>query len=143
MSTTMTDQLTSYLSDAHAIEQQALAQLRTAPRIAGTPEQRDLFRQHLAETEGQAQAVHDRLVALGSTPSMIKDRLMALGGKAFVLFARVQPDTPGKLATHAYSYEHLEVASYAMLEHVARRAGDDTTARVAHDIRQQEQRMGD
>ena len=29
MTTTISDQLTAYLSDAHAIEEQALAQLRT------------------------------------------------------------------------------------------------------------------
>ena len=29
--------LTSYLTDAHSIEEQALAQLRTASDIAGTP----------------------------------------------------------------------------------------------------------
>src|SRR5947208_6282894 len=143
MTPTMTEQLQSYLSDAHAIEEQALAQLRTAPDIAGTGELAELFRQHLVETEAQAKAVEDRLIELGSSPSAIKDRLMALGGKAFVLFARVQPDTPGKLATHAYSYEHLEQAGYAMLEHVAQRAGDEVTAALAHDIGEQERRMGE
>ncbi len=143
MTTTISEQLTNYLSDAHAIEEQALAQLRSAPEIAGTGELAALFRAHLAETEQQEQRVHDRMVELGSSPSAIKDRLMALGGKAFVLFARVQPDTPGKLVTHAYSYEHLEVASYAMLEHVAERAGDDVTARLAQEIGGQERRMGE
>lgn len=143
MATTITEQLTSYLSDAHAIEEQALAQLRSAPGIAGRGELAALFRAHLAETEQQEQKVRDRMVELGSSPSVIKDRLMALGGKAFVLFARVQPDTPGKLATHAYSYEHLELASYAMLEHVAERAGDDVTARLAQEIGSQERRMGE
>jgi hypothetical protein len=32
------DQLTKYLTDAHSIEEQALAQLRTAPDIAGDEE---------------------------------------------------------------------------------------------------------
>ena len=33
---------------------------------------------------------------------------MRVGGACFLLFARAQPDTPGKLVAHAYSYEHLE-----------------------------------
>jgi ferritin-like metal-binding protein YciE len=41
---------------------------------------------------------------------------MRAGGSGFLLFARLQPDTPGKLTAHAYSYEHLEFASYELLE---------------------------
>src|SRR5205823_613559 len=43
------EQLTKYLTDAHSIEQQALAQLRTAPDLAGDPEIAAAFRQHLTE----------------------------------------------------------------------------------------------
>ncbi len=32
------EQLTKYLTDAHSIEEQALAQMRTAPDLAGDPE---------------------------------------------------------------------------------------------------------
>ena len=32
------DQLTKYLTDAHSIEEQALAQMRAAPDISGDPE---------------------------------------------------------------------------------------------------------
>jgi hypothetical protein len=35
MTRTITTQLAGYLSDAHAIEEQALAQLRSAPGMAG------------------------------------------------------------------------------------------------------------
>jgi len=34
---TLDDQLTKYLTDAHSIEQQALAQLKTAPRSPAIP----------------------------------------------------------------------------------------------------------
>src|SRR4051794_33318994 len=68
---------------------------------------------------------------------------MAIGGKGFVLFARLQPDTPGKLVTHAYSYEHLERAAYALLAEVADAAGDADTAVVARRIEAEEQRMAD
>ena len=32
---------------------------------------------------------------------------MELGGKAFLLVAKVLPETPGRLAAHAYSYEAM------------------------------------
>lgn len=137
------EQLVKYLADAHAIEEQALAQLRTAPDIAKDPGLGAAFVEHLAETEEQERLIRERLGAHGAKPSRLKDMAMAAGGKGFVLFARSQPDTPGKLAAHAYSYEHLELASYELLMRVAERAGDRQTAEVARTIRDQEQRMGE
>ena len=137
------EQLVKYLSDAHAIETQALAQLRTAPDIAVDPGLVAAFRDHLEETEGQERLVRERLEAHGGKPSALKEAVMAAGGKGFVLFARSQPDTPGKLAAHAYSYEHLELASYELLMRVAERAGDPQTAEAARTIRDEESRMAD
>src|SRR3954471_309177 len=134
-------QLTKYVTDAHAIEEQALAQLRTAPDIAGDPEISRVFREHLKETEDQERLVPERIEARGATPSRVKDAVMAVGGKGFVLFARSQPDTPGKLVTHAFSYEHMELAAYDLLEQFAERAGDGATAEVAKRIRADEDAM--
>src|ERR671931_2172204 len=140
---TIGDQLTKYLTDAHSIEAQALQQLRSAPDVAGDPELSKAFREHLVETEGHERLVRERLEARGARPSAAKDIVMRLGGIGFLLFARLQPDTPGKLTAHAYSYEHLELASYELLARVAERAGDEQTAAVARDIREQERAMGE
>jgi ferritin-like metal-binding protein YciE len=137
------DQLVKYLTDAHSIEEQALAQLRSAPDLAGTPELAAVFAEHLRETEDQERAVRERLEQLGATPCRVKDVVMAAGGKGFVLFARLQPDTPGKLAAHAYSYEHLELAGYALLRRVAERAGDEVTVALAERIGEQERAMAE
>lgn len=112
------EQLINYLTDAHAIEEQALAQMRAAPDIAGDPALAGAFRAHLAETERHERLVRQRLDAHGASPSKLKDAVMAVGGKGFVLFARSQPDTTGKLTAHALSYEHLELASYELLMRV-------------------------
>jgi ferritin-like metal-binding protein YciE len=137
------EQLIKYLTDAHSIEAQALAQMRAAPDLAGDPELADAFRAHLTETERHEELVRERLEAHGTAPSKLKDVVMAAGGKGFVLFARSQPDTTGKLTAHALSYEHLELASYELLARVARRAGDEETARVAERIRDEEAAMAD
>jgi ferritin-like metal-binding protein YciE len=137
------EQLAKYLADAHSIEQQALAQMRSAPDIAGAPALRKIFEQHLAETEEHERLVRERLEALGGSPSRTKDIAGAVTGKGFVLFARSQPDTPGKLVAHAYSYEHLELAAYELVAHVADRAGDAETAAVARRIRDQEEAMSE
>src|SRR5919197_2523840 len=118
--TDIAEQLTKYLSDAHSIEEQALAQLRTAPDLAGDELLASAFRTHLDETEIHERIVRELLERRGAAPSRVKDELMKLGGKGFLLFARLQPDTPGKLVAHAFSYEALEVASYELLLRVAR-----------------------
>jgi ferritin-like metal-binding protein YciE len=141
MATEIDEQLTKYLTDAHSIEEQALVQMRLAPRIAGDPGLASIFREHWAETEGHERRMRERLEAHGGAPSRIKEVVMKAGGVGFALFASSQPDTPGKLVAHAYSYEHLELASYELLIRVAERAGDDDTADAARTIRHQEDAM--
>src|SRR3954452_1767909 len=137
------EQLTAYLSDAHALEQQALPQMRAAPDLANDPELAAAFRAHLAETERHEQLTRERLEARGGSPSRLKEAVFKAGGFAFVLFARSQPDTPGKLAAHALSYEHLELAGYELLRRVADTAGDDVTVVLAARIAGEERAMAE
>jgi ferritin-like metal-binding protein YciE len=137
------EQLNAYLSDAHAIEEQALPQMRAAPDMAGDPDLAAVFRIHLAETERHERLTRERLEARGESPSRLKEAVFKAGGFAFVLFAKSQPDTPGKLVSHALSYEHLELAGYELLLRVAERAGDAETASVARTIREEERSMSD
>src|ERR671939_182380 len=145
--TEITEQLTKYLTDAHSIEEQALAHLRTAPEIAGDPELSAGYREHLKETEGHERLVRELLETRDAKPSRVKDTVMALGGKGFLLFARLQPDTPGKLHAHALSYEALELSSYELLRLVAERAGEadvaETATRIAGEERQMIERLED
>jgi ferritin-like metal-binding protein YciE len=141
--TPIDEQLTKYLRDAHSIEEQALVQMRMAPGMAGDPELAQIFRTHLAETEGHERRVRERLESHEASPSTVKGLVMKAGGVGFALFAKFQPDTPGKLTAHAYSYEHLELASYELLARVADRAGDSETAEAARAIRDQERAMAD
>jgi ferritin-like metal-binding protein YciE len=80
------------------------------------------------ETEQHESRVRAALQARAATPSAFKDVVLHAGGLGFALFARLQPDTPGKLVAHAFSYEHLELGRYELLARVARRAGDDEVA---------------
>src|SRR3954468_16656225 len=92
------DQLTKYLTDVHAIEVQALEQMRLAPRIAGDPELRRVFREHRDETEEHERLVAAELQRRGAAPSRLKDVAGRAGGWGMILFAKLNPDTPGKLA---------------------------------------------
>jgi ferritin-like metal-binding protein YciE len=140
---TLQEQLVKYLADAHSIEGQALVQMRHAQKIAGTDSLRHLFEVHEAETEEHERLIDERLRAHDASPSKVKELVMRAGGAAFTLFAQLNPDTPGKLTAHAYSYEHLELGSYELLARVADRAGDAETVAVARRIAAQEQAMAD
>lgn len=136
-------QLAIYLTDAHAIEVQALIQVKRARRVAGDPEIAAAFADHVRETERHEHYVEDRLTALSWAPVPQKDLAGKVSGLGMALFARFQPDTPGKLVAHAYSYERMEMALYDLLGRLAERAGDADTAMTARMIGQEEEAMAD
>ncbi|HWC28256.1 MAG TPA: DUF892 family protein [Solirubrobacteraceae bacterium] len=137
------DQLTKYLTDVHSIEVQALEQVRRAPGLAGDPSLAKIFSDHEDETREHERLVREQLEQRGAKPSLIKDVAGRAGGVGMVLFAKFNPDTPGKLAMHAYSYEHLELAAYELLRRIAARGGDDAVAALAARIGEQERAMAD
>ncbi len=140
---TLEEQLTKYLTDVHSIEEQALPQMKAAPDLAGAPAAAEAFRRHLPETQEHERLVRERLETRGASPAKVKDLVGTLTGKGFVAFAASQPDTPGKLVVHAYSYEHMEEAAYALLSLLAERVGDAETLELAHWIEGQEQAMAE
>jgi ferritin-like metal-binding protein YciE len=143
MPDTLQEQLVKHLTDVHSIEEQALVQMRRARRIAGDPKLAHIFALHLGETEIQEERVRNRLGALGAEPSRAKDAAGKAGGIGMIWFAKLNPDTPGKLVAHAYSYEHMELAAYELLEHLAQRAGDEGTASIARENAAEEAAMAE
>ena len=135
------EQLISHLTDVHSIEEQALTQMRRAPRIAGDSDLALDFEQHLIETERHESLIRARLGDLGADPSTLKDLAAKAGGLGMLAFAALNPDTPGKLVAHAFSYEHMELAAYELLVRVAERAGDEETATAAREIAREERAM--
>jgi ferritin-like metal-binding protein YciE len=140
---TLSEQLTKYLTDVHSIEVQALAQLEAAPKIAGSGPLADAFREHLDETRGQEHLVRDALEQRGADTSTLKDVAGRVGGWAMIAFAKLNPDTPGKLTAHAFSYEHMELAAYELLARIADRAGEKSIVVLAHRIAPQERAMAE
>jgi ferritin-like metal-binding protein YciE len=137
------DQLTKYLTDVHSIEVQALAQLKTAPDIAGDERLAAVFAEHLEETRGHERMIRDEVDARGADTSNLKDIAGRVGGWAMIAFARLNPDTPGKLTAHAFSYEHMELAAYELLARAADAAGDAAVVELSRHIAAQERGMAD
>src|SRR5436305_987035 len=137
------EQLTKYLTDAHSIEEQALVQMKIAPKIVDTPALSAIFSEHLTETAEHERLVREALEQRGADPSTIKDLAGKAGGYGMALFAQLNPDTPGKLVMHAYSYEHMELAAYELLRRAAEHAGETAVAELAQRIGPEERAMAD
>jgi ferritin-like metal-binding protein YciE len=140
---TIEDQLTKYLADVHSIEVQALAQMKAAPKLAGEGRLAAAFSAHLDETAEHELRVRDLLERRGADPSTLKDIAGRVGGWAMVAFARLSPDTPGKLVAHAFAYEHMELAAYELLRRTAQRAQDEAVIGLADAVGHQERTMAE
>ena len=137
-SSDLREQLVKYLTDVHSLEQNAIEMLRTGGDHAGDEQLRQAFQEHLAETEEHERLVRERLEAYGASSSTMKDLAQKGGAMMSGMMAKAAPDTTGKLAIQAYSFEHMEIASYRMLRVVAERCGDEATVQVASRILEQE-----
>lgn len=135
------EQTVHFLSDLYSVELQALAQMAAAPRVAGDPFLARDFELHEEETRRQADRLKARLDVLGGSASAVKEAVMRLGGKGFLLFANLLTETPGRLVVHAYSYEAMEWAAYAVLIRLAEVGGDLETAVLAREIQAEERTM--
>lgn len=141
------------LRHAHALQVGALqmfdGMLEAVRRESTLPEVADLlakmleaFEQHREETARHEREVRARLAALGARPARGRELVMRAGARARVLLGRIGGQNYGANARDAYVFEHLEIATYHLLEKVAERAGDAETARLAREHRGDNCEMG-
>jgi ferritin-like metal-binding protein YciE len=96
---------------------------------------------HRKQTEQQAERLEECLEAHDASPSKAKE---AGGVKAALMKSVVdlaRGDNPGRNARDGFATEHMEIASYQLLERVAKKAGDRKTAAVARQNREEEEAM--
>src|SRR5579884_4169259 len=132
------EHLINHLRDTHALEQQSIRQLERSQEMSQAGDMRDLYGEHLEETREHERLISERIESKDLKPSAVKDLTMRAGAIGLRQLAEIPPDTPVKLAMHFYALEHLEIATYEALVHIARREGDDETAQVAEQILEQE-----
>ena len=141
MSDDLKAQLVKHIDEAIAMEQNVMRMLDSMIGTTDDDGIKEDLRLHKAETEGQIDRLTTRLDAHGASPSMVREA----GGIAQALMKSaldvVRPEKAGRNARDAYATEHLEIASYHLLERVAMRAGDEETAEVARRNREEEEAM--
>jgi ferritin-like metal-binding protein YciE len=135
------DKLVTYIQEVHALEQAVGRMLDSVISTTNDVEIREIVEQHKDETVLHERRLRERLEAHGAEPSRVRD-YAGIGGAAVKgLTDQVRHDKPAKNARDAFAAEQLEIASYEILERIARRVGDTETARVAKDNRRDEEAM--
>ena len=133
--------LVDYVEDAHAMEQNVSKMLSSMISTTDDPEIGEVLRHHKEETEEHARKLRERLDAMGVSTSTTKE----VGAVGAALLKGVgdmaRTDKPGKNARDGFVTEHMEIASYQLLERLAKRAGDPQTAEVARQNRADEEAM--
>ncbi len=135
------NQLVKHIDEAIAMEENVKRMLDGMISTTDDPQVLDLLEHHKMETEQQSQRLRRRLEAHGASPSMVREAGGILGALAKMPLDMVRGEKAGRNARDGYATEHMEIASYQLLERVAMRAGDEETAEVARQNRSEEEAM--
>jgi ferritin-like metal-binding protein YciE len=133
--------LVEYIDDAYAMEQNVLRMLDGMIGTTEDPQMKRSLERHRKQTEKQAERLEQCLREHGATPSLVKEAGGVMGAMLKGVVDLARGDKAGRNARDGYATEHMEIASYQLLERVAKKAGDTRTAAVARQNREEEEAM--
>jgi ferritin-like metal-binding protein YciE len=135
------DQLIKHIDEALAMEQNVLRMLDGMISTTEDEEIRSELRHHKLETEQHAERLEERLAAHEASPSTVREAAGIMNALMKSVVDMARSEKAGRNARDGYATEHLEIASYQLLERVAQAAGDEETAEVARKNRKDEEAM--
>ena len=139
--TAIEEKLVEYIDDAYAMEQNVLRMLDGMIGTTEDPQMKRSLERHRKQTEKQAERLDERLRDHGASPSRVKQAGGIMGALMKGVLDMTRGDSAGRNARDAFATEHMEIASYELLERVALRVGDEETARVARENCRDEEAM--
>ena len=139
--------LVQYLTEAYGKERELETSLAAHIEMASRPAYKKRLREHLKETKQHARLVERRLKKLGGSGitgkanELLSRGVAAAKGPLHAARGTGEAERQLKNAKTEYSEEHEEIATYIAIETLAIALGDTETAKVAKQIRREEERM--
>ena len=153
---TRDQKLIQYLTEAHGKEKELETALQAHIAMTSRPPYKKRLQQHLKETKAHARGVERRVKQLGgkvekvpapvasaagAVASVPSKAVAAAKGPLHALRGTGEAEKMLKNAKTEFSEEHEEIATYSAIEALAETVGDRETAKLARDIRREEERM--
>jgi ferritin-like metal-binding protein YciE len=137
--------LVQYLNEAYGKEKELEAALEAHINMTERAPYKKRLRAHLRETKGHSRKVEQRIKRLGGSPQAVQTVVgkatATLKGPVHALRGSGAEERQLKNAKTEYSEEAEEIATYNAIEAFADSVGDRDTAKVAREIRREEERM--
>jgi ferritin-like metal-binding protein YciE len=152
--------LVQYLNEAYGKERQLETALTADISITTDKSYRKRLQDHLKETRNHARQLKSRIRAIGGRPeevsvpgpeavsdvasgaiNLANRAVAAAKGPAHMLRGTGEQEKLLKNAKTQYWNEFEEIATYSAIETLADTVGDKETAKIARDIRREEERM--
>ena len=140
--------LVQYLTEAYGKERELETSLQAHIGMATRPVYKKRLQEHLKETKQHARLVERRLEKLGGpgaiasvTTGIASKVVPAAKGPLHALRGSGEAEKQLKNAKTEFSEEHEEIATYLAIETLAESVGDTETAKLAKQIRREEERM--
>jgi ferritin-like metal-binding protein YciE len=137
--------LIQYLNEAYGKEKELEVALVADIALTIKAPYKKRLQQHLKETKGHAKALERRIKKLGgsasTTQSLVGKVTAAAKGPVHMVRGDGVQEKMLKNAKTQYFNEHEEISTYLAIENFATKVGDRDTAKVARDIRKEEERM--
>lgn len=137
--------LVQYLSEAYGKERELETALQAHIAMTTRAPYKKRLKQHLRETKGHAKAVERRIKKLGGggqlTQTAIGKVMAAAKGPLHAVRGGGEQEKMLKNAKTEYFNEHEEISTYLAIEIFAEKVSDKETAKLAREIRREEERM--
>ncbi len=137
--------LIQYMSEAYGKERELEMALQTDIAMTAKAPYKKRLKQHLKETKGHAKALERRIKKLGGggqTVASLVGKATALAkGPLHMVRGGGEQEKLLKNAKTQFTAEQEEISTYLALEVFATKVGDAETAKLARDIRKEEERM--
>lgn len=137
--------LIQYMSEAYGKERELEMALQVDIALTSKAPYKKRLKEHLKETKAHAKALDRRIKKLGgggqTVSSLIGKATAVAKGPLHVVRGDGSQEKMLKNAKTQYTAEQEEISTYLALEVFATKVGDAETAKLARDIRKDEERM--